>query len=176
MSHKDATKKSFRVIIKTSDYEKTMSSQFWVEGIKCREWVQWININTCSCIVYCSILCILSSLIMNTQLKIMSYNSRGLGGINCETIRQFLDDNNPDFVLMQETWLFKNNLQMLSGLHNEYMIHGKSFVPDDKILIGRPYGGLGILWRKSMALNVQAIDIITLIKFPASWSFWRTNL
>ena len=96
---------------------------------------------------------------MNTQLKIMSYNSRDLGGINYETIRQFLDDNNTDFVLMQETWLFKNNLQMLSGIHNDYMIHGKSFVPDDKILTGRPYGGLGILWRKSMAINVQATDI-----------------
>ena len=48
---------------------------------------------------------------------------------------------------------------MLSGIHNDYMSHGKSSVPDDKILSGRPYGGLGILWRKSMAINVQAIDI-----------------
>ena len=60
ISHKEATNKSFRVIIKAADYEKAMSSQFWVEGIKCREWVQWIDVNTCSCIVCCSILCVSS--------------------------------------------------------------------------------------------------------------------
>ena len=36
ISHKDATNKSFRVKIKASDFEKALSSQFWVEGIKCR--------------------------------------------------------------------------------------------------------------------------------------------
>ena len=84
------------------------------------------------------IVCILSSRIMNNPLKIMSYNSGGLGGINCEMIRQFLDDNNPDILLMQETWLFKNNLQMLSGIHNDYMSHGKSSVPDEKFSVEDP--------------------------------------
>ena len=60
ISRKEATNKSFRVIMKAADYEKAMSSQFWVEGIKCREWVRWIDVNTCSCIVCCSILCVSS--------------------------------------------------------------------------------------------------------------------
>ena len=48
---------------------------------------------------------------------------------------------------------------MLSDIHNDYLSHGKSSVPDDdEILSGRPYGGFGILWRKSMAINIQAID------------------
>ena len=95
------------------------------------------------------IVCIPSSLIMNNPLKIMLYDSRGLGGINCEMIRQFLDNNNPDIILMRETWLSKNNLQMLSDIHNDYMInHGKSSVPDDKIISGKPYGRLGSIWRK----------------------------
>ena len=45
---------------------------------------------------------------MNNPLKIMLYNNEDLGGINCEMIRQYLDDDNPD-ILVQETWLFKNN-------------------------------------------------------------------
>ena len=39
------------------------------------------------------------------------------------------------------------------------MSHGKSSVPNDKILSGSPSGGLGIHWRKFVAINVQAIDI-----------------
>ena len=39
ISHKDATNKSFRVLIKVSDFDKVMAPEFWGEGIRCREWI-----------------------------------------------------------------------------------------------------------------------------------------
>ena len=39
ISHKEATNKSFKVVIKQKDLDSVMESAFWAEGIKCREWI-----------------------------------------------------------------------------------------------------------------------------------------
>ena len=45
ISHVEATSKSFKVLIRASDFDSVMSAEFWQEGIKCREWINWINVS-----------------------------------------------------------------------------------------------------------------------------------
>ena len=66
----------------------------------------------------------------------------------------------PDIIFIQETWLI--NSQRNSTLRNIcdlYMADGVSAVPENELLKGRPYGGLGILWKKAM---VDIVDFKTI--------------
>ena len=98
-------------------------------------------------------------IIMAILSPIISYNTTGLGGINKDLLRDMLEQTNASFCLLQETWLLKRDICVLNNLHNEYIGHGISAVPDTKILIGRPYGGVGILWKKCLAQYVTPLDI-----------------
>ena len=39
ISHVEATSKSFKVLIRVSDFDSVKSAEFWQEGIKCRAWI-----------------------------------------------------------------------------------------------------------------------------------------
>ena len=56
-----------------------------------------------------------------------------------------------DIVILQETWLAKNELSLLSNTHCDFIGNGVSSIDDElKINSGRPHGGIGIMWRKNM--------------------------
>ena len=66
-----------------------------------------------------------------------------------------------DILFLQETWLCKQELDMLSTIHCDFYARGVSSMDDcEGIRVGRPYGGLGILWRKSLgqSCNVKPLD------------------
>ena len=83
-------------------------------------------------------------------LHIASYNCGGLRQSTKQFIYDILDKGDIDILLIQETWLTDMNLHTLSALHDDYFSFGISSVPSDVILTGRPYGGLALLWRKSL--------------------------
>ena len=57
---------------------------------------------------------------------------------------------NHDVILLQETWLLPHDMCLLQNVHNEFYGEGVSSVDTTGgILIGCPYGGLAVLWRKS---------------------------
>ena len=57
-----------------------------------------------------------------------------------------------DIVLLQETWLANDELHLLCSLDNRFHGQGVSAMDScDGVLRGRPYGGLGILWRKELS-------------------------
>ena len=56
---------------------------------------------------------------------------------------------NPDILLVQEHWLQKRDLTKLNHLHKNYIGKGQSAIPDDRVLIGRPYGGVAFLWKRN---------------------------
>ena len=60
---------------------------------------------------------------------------------------------------MQETWLLKDSLCRMNDLNQNYLSAGKSAVSSDKMLHGRPYGGVGLIWHKSLALQVVPIPV-----------------
>ncbi len=82
------------------------------------------------------------------HIRICSYNCKNVKSSVTE-IRSLCDKC--DILLLQETWLLDQELSFLSGLHSEFYGRGVSSM-DSSVGIhhGRPYGGLGILWRKSL--------------------------
>ena len=88
-------------------------------------------------------------------LTVISYNCRGLKG-------SLLDLQNLsmewDIMFIQEHWLAKQELHLLSTVSEQF-----SFLATSPLdfsygpTIGRPYGGLAILWRKSLS---TCMDIV----------------
>lgn len=95
---------------------------------------------------------------VENKIRIVSLNCTGLGEVNRRLLHDFLECHSPDILLLQETWLLRRDLCRLNNLHGSYLGRGKSSVPDNQILQGRPYGGLAILWKKKLSSNVSFID------------------
>lgn len=89
-----------------------------------------------------------------------------LCSFNCRSIRNSLIEVQQlcmrhDIVLLQEHWLLPHDLQFLSQVHCDFLAFGTSAVDISKdVLIGRPYGGTAILYRKEMArlINIVKCD------------------
>ena len=79
------------------------------------------------------------------NIKILSFNCQGV--INKLPVIQDLC-NRADIILLQETWLMPHNTDFLNDIHVDFNAHSISAVSCSEILVGRPYGGLSILWRK----------------------------
>ena len=81
------------------------------------------------------------------MLTVITYNCHGLlSGL--QDVTELC--NQCDLIFLQETWLLKHELFLLNNLHVLFEAFGCSAVDDsDGIVRGRPYGGLGVLIRKS---------------------------
>ena len=78
-------------------------------------------------------------------LRIVSYNCYGL---KSSTVDLYELCYKYDIVFLQETLLFKHELNLLSKVHPDFEGMGISAIDDTcNILSGRPYGGLAILIR-----------------------------
>ena len=83
-----------------------------------------------------------------TSINICTYN--------CKNIQSSIPEINDlcnchDIVLLQETWMFRNQLPMLSSISNEFVGYDLSSMKDEQqIHTGRPFGGIAMLWRKSL--------------------------
>ena len=56
-----------------------------------------------------------------------------------------------DIVMLQETWLYDDELFLLNNVHCQFNGAGTSAMDlQSKIIKGRPYGGVGFLIRKSV--------------------------
>ena len=65
-----------------------------------------------------------------------------------------------DVILLQETWLAKQQLHSLSSIHDDFLFVGTSCMDlEDGVMTGRPHGGTAVLWRKSLtAYPVSNVD------------------
>jgi len=74
-------------------------------------------------------------------------------------IQRLCDSN--DIIFLQETWLASDELQLLSTMHDQFYSQGVSAMDvRDGICRGRPYGGLAVMWRKSLG-GCEVIDMPT---------------
>jgi len=56
-----------------------------------------------------------------------------------------------DIIMLQVTWLYNDEMSVLSNIHTDFCGYGISSMNTALTLVsGRPYGGIGILWRKSL--------------------------
>jgi exonuclease III len=74
-------------------------------------------------------------------------------------ISNFLDRNMPDILFIQETWLLNATMGKLNEVHKDYIGNGVSGVPYGELLIGRPRGGVGISWRRTLSDSVKFCQI-----------------
>ena len=85
---------------------------------------------------------------MMEKLTVCTFNCKHVKS-SIEEVRRLCYQN--DIVLLQETWLFKHDLFVLNDISATHFAQGVSSIDSDhEILTGRPYGGLAILWRKTL--------------------------
>ena len=61
--------------------------------------------------------------------------------------------------MLQETWLYPDEFAKVSQISDKFQsINVSSMSLDDKLLTGRPHGGLSILWDKSLSNSVKTIQ------------------
>ena len=66
--------------------------------------------------------------------------------------------NESQIILLQEHWLYPDELQLISQLNPNFSGFGiSSMCLDDKFITGRPHGGIGILWEKSLSQSTNII-------------------
>jgi len=66
--------------------------------------------------------------------------------------------NTHDFVLLQEQLLLPNELGLLNTIHPEFLSGGLSAMDvSSSLLLGRPYGGTAILYRKYLAEKLSIV-------------------
>ena len=89
------------------------------------------------------------------------HHKRGI--FNCKGLRSSLYDvksfcETHYLVFLQETWLMPHNTSILHSIHDSFYGDGVLAVnTENGILVGRPYGGEAILWRKSSNMCVEII-------------------
>lgn len=89
----------------------------------------------------------------NNKLKISS--------LNCKNVKTSMSDvkhlcDNSDICFLQETWLRDDELNLLNSINRNFIGRGTSAMnTDGGIISGRPFGGVAILWRKNLELNVN---------------------
>ena len=86
------------------------------------------------------------------SLRLTSFNCHGFKS-SSDFINSHLNDS--DIVALQETWLLPNELNLTNINKNVNSFSISSVNLEDKILVGRPYGGLTFIWKNDLSKNVQ---------------------
>ena len=89
-------------------------------------------------------------------LRLCTFNCRSLKGCLKE-VNGLCDTH--DVIFLQEHWLLPQDLNILENIHEDFFGFGLSAVDTNSdILIGRPFGGTAVLYRKSLVSAIKFID------------------
>ena len=92
-------------------------------------------------------------------VRLCSYNMHGFA--NGASMLKDLCMNH-DIILLQEHWLLKDNLYKIDNVDNNFPSYSLSSMNAKAaagILTGRPFGGVAILWRKTISCFVKILEI-----------------
>ena len=89
-----------------------------------------------------------------------------LSSFNCKNVKSSMQDvrllcDKSDIVFLQETWLSLQELPSLSTIHSDFYGRGiSSMIDSDGVRVGRPFGSLAVLWRKTFGtvLTIESLD------------------
>jgi exonuclease III len=91
-------------------------------------------------------------------LKICTYNMHSFN--NGRSLLEYLCTTH-DVILVQEHWLSSCDLYKLKTFNDKFICYGVSAM-DEKlssaILVGRPFGGVAILWKKELSNFIKTVD------------------
>jgi len=89
------------------------------------------------------------------SLSVCSYNCRSIKNSMPAVSRLC---GSFDIVLLQEHWLLSSELDMLQSIHSDFCAYGLSAVDcSSGVLVGRPFGGTAVLYRKELAGVTQHV-------------------
>ena len=92
---------------------------------------------------------------INKHLRVVSFNCKHVVS-SIPEIRELCDMY--DVIALQETWLQDYDLNQLSLIDNRFYAKGISAMDTSTgVMRGRPYGGLAILWKKSLGSACKPI-------------------
>ena len=103
-------------------------------------------------------------LLTSLYIIMMNTNNLRIGTFNCAGAKSKLPillemSKNVDLLFLQETWLLENELNMLNDVNPDFSSFSLSSVNlQDSLLVGRPYGGISILWRKELSPICQLLQ------------------
>ena len=96
----------------------------------------------------------------NTSAKVISYNIQSLGTDKYMTVNNLL--KRCDFLLLQETWKFEHDfINIIKREFDGYECIHTSGMDERVPLNGRPYGGVGILFKSNLNCTTEKIDNIS---------------
>ena len=97
---------------------------------------------------------------MEGNLKITSFNCNGFKARNYDYITKVF--NNCDILLLQETWLHNFEHNNFSKILPRCQFSAVSAMDETDVQrVGRPYGGVAILWNKALKLSFNPISTIS---------------
>ena len=97
---------------------------------------------------------ILSEMTSVDSLRLLSYNCRGWNSGQHSVCDLF---QSCDICLIQEHWLLHEQLSLLS-VNNDFLSCSMSGMDSSDLLLGRPFGGCAIFFRKSLLPFVSCLD------------------
>ena len=87
---------------------------------------------------------------MMASLRCCSFNCRGWNS-GVITLKNYIDSL--DLCFIQEHWLHSDHLNQVRDISSDFLSVGVS-----DLLLGRPYGGCSILYRKSLSSCIVPLD------------------
>ena len=91
-----------------------------------------------------------------SEFNIVTYNQRGLNN-GYSGLHDLCNNPKTMLIAIQEHWLTPNRLHELNNIHPDFVGYGISSMTNhlqSGIYRGRPYGGVGFLWRKTFASRI----------------------
>ena len=96
--------------------------------------------------------------ICSKSIKVCSYNMHGFkNGVS--TVQDLC--LNYDIILLQEHWLLKANLNKIGDINvnfQAFCLSSMNAKAAAGILVGRPFGGVAVLWRKSLSNRITILE------------------
>ena len=96
----------------------------------------------------------------SVALQVLSYNMHGFYN-GLPLLKELCNDGNISLIAVQEHWLSCDKLHLLNTVHEDYVGFGISGMKDklsSGIYRGRPFGGVGFIWRKSLADRISVLS------------------
>ena len=95
----------------------------------------------------------------SSPMKICSYNCKGFKFRNFEYVKKILKCT--DFLFLQETWLYDLETNVFHTIFPDCQYLAKSAMKSDSEHIGRPYGGVAIIWKRSLSVQAEIINTMS---------------
>ena len=90
-----------------------------------------------------------------SPFNICSFNCKGFEYRNFDYLKKVF--NKVDILLLQEHWLFEFENAEFYKLFPDCQFVFKSSMNDSSVVLGRPYGGVAMVWKRFMSLKVENI-------------------